>query len=97
MRLVEKRMQKEVEERGEKSLEDSKEGSYKEVLGEVSVFLIVDGVREDFKGNFSFDNTFSVVFGIEMRRLSILLLVELLKFVFEEFASFGFRILKSQD
>ena len=45
MRLAEKRMQKEAEERGEKPLEDSKEGSHKEVSGEVSAPPIADGVR----------------------------------------------------
>ena len=97
MRLAEKRMQKEAEERGEKPLEDSKEGSHKEVSGEVSAPPIADGVREDSKGNSSPDNTSSAAPGTEMRRPPTLPPAEPPKFAPEEFASPGLRTPKPQD
>ena len=97
MRLAEKRMQKEAEERGEKPLEDSKEGSHKEVSGEVSAPPIADGVREDSKGNSSPDNTSSAAPGTEMRRPPTLPPAEPPKFAPEEFASPGHRTPKPQD
>ena len=97
MRKAEKRMPKENEERGEKPLEDSKEGSQQEVSGEVSAPPIADGPREDSKGNPSPDSNSGVAPGTEKKVPPTLPPAEPPKFATEEFSSPGLRTPKPQD